>query len=105
MKSSIRNFILNLDTSKVNTNSKRALYRLLIASDEVKDGWTHLSDFDLDDPGHAIRDLRRERFGSFDIICKNGKQINLDNPKSNGHYYRLVQKDLTVQKIKKTFGL
>jgi hypothetical protein len=104
MKSSIRNFILNLDTSKVNTNSKRALYRLLLASDEVKDGWTHLSDFDLDDPGHAIRDLRREKFGAFEIICKKGNEIKMDKPKAGGHYYRLVQKDLTVQKLRKTFG-
>jgi hypothetical protein len=104
MKSSIRNFILNLDINKVNTNTKRALHRLLLASDEVKDGWTHLSDFDLNDPGHAIRDLRRERFGSFEIISKKGRDIKMDRPKSGGHYYRLVQKDLTVQKLKKIFA-
>jgi hypothetical protein len=104
MKSSIRNYIHNLDVGSINTNSKRALYRLLLSSDEVKDGWTHLSDFDLEDPGHAIRDLRREKFGSFDIICKKGNEIKLDKPKGGGHYYRLVQKDLTVQKLRKIFG-
>lgn len=99
MKSSIATFVDTLNPRHFNNNTQKALYKLLTAP---SDGWVRLNDFRIPSVGSRIRDLRKDEFGSFKVLCRSASSLGLKGGRHT-FYYRIAQRSLTLGRIKRVF--
>jgi len=101
MKAAITTFVRKLNTRSFNNNTQKALHRLLTAKG---DGWVSLNDFRIPSVGSRIRDLRKERFGSFDVACRSASSLERKGGRHT-FYYKINQRNLTLGQVKSVFEI
>lgn len=101
MRQEVVNYINGLDKKSFTNNTQKALYTLL-SSLEDNDGWVPLSKFRVNSAGSRIRDLRKNDYGGFNVVCRSASKLDRRGNK-NTFYYKLIQKNVTVTKLKNIF--
>lgn len=101
MRKYISKFVRRLNPRSFSNNRQKALYRLLTAKG---DGWVRLNDFRVPSAGSRIRDLRKNDFGAFDVRCRSAADLGREGG-THTFYYRLAQRNLTLEKIRNVFEI
>jgi len=99
MKSSVIDFLNDLNPRRFTNNTQKALYKLLTSSD----GWVKLSELRVPSPASRIRDLRKEKFGGFEINCRSAAELDKRGDQHT-FYYKINQRNLTVGKVRRVFN-
>ena len=99
MKNSVTMYLETLNPRRFETNTQRALFKLLKSGD-----WVRLNDFRIPSAGARIRDLRKERYGGFEVKCRSAASLER-NGSRHTFYYKLSQRNLTTAKVRRVFEL
>lgn len=103
MKKNVDDFVKNINRRKLTNNTQRVLYSLLTALREGEGGWVPLNKFYVSSAGARLRDLRKGKYGQFDIKCRSASRLERNGTKYT-FYYKLGQRNLTTGQLRKVFG-
>ena len=102
-KKKISNMLSKIRRSDCSNNTQRVALALLKAS--TKDGWVSRANINVPSVTSRIRDLRKERFGSFRIECSTAKELNkkVKSPTDRPTFYRIDPSTVTVSAVQTIF--
>ena len=99
VKNKIQNKIKNIQVRKLKNNTQKVGLRLLSSIDE----WIPRSRLEkIPSATSRIRDLRKEKFGAFNIECKSSDDLNKKVSKRM-FYYRVVANKITNKQLDTLF--
>lgn len=101
MRQSVANYVTGLNSRNFTNNTQRVLYALLKGA-SANEGWVSAKSIRVPSAGSRVRDLRLERFGSFDIQCDTAMRLGRATA-GRSFLYRLVTKNLTVTQLRSVF--
>jgi hypothetical protein len=102
MRQDVRNFVNSLDRKNFTNNNQRVLYNLLVSLEGGDGGWVSLNKFRVNFAGSRVRDLRKAKYGGFDVQCRSASRLERRGGQHT-FYYKLNQRNLSVSKLRKVF--
>jgi len=100
MNTSTMNYVRGLNRRNFTNNTQRALYSLLTT--DSTDGWVSRGSVRVSSTAARIRDLRKEEFGSFDVVCRSASSLGRSGSRST-FFYRLNRGNITLSQLRTVF--
>lgn len=99
--SQIKSVISSISRSQVKNNTQRVALRLLAADGQ----WVPRHKLTRVPSATArIRDLRKERYGSFQVECASSDELSRKTSKKT-YYYRIVPSSVTAEQVRSLFAI
>ena len=101
----IKSFINKVDKRKFHNNLQRVMFSLL----KREGGWLARTTLKVPNVGARLRDLRKDKFGNFNVECKSAKQLKkvkrVHKSKLTAHqtFYRLDLGSVSEDKLNRLF--
>ncbi len=102
MTKTINKIITKIDRKKLHNNTQKVLLTLLNAGGE----WIARTSVRTPSATSRMRDLRKEKFGSFKVECASAADLNKKNRSTKTKqitFYRICPESVTYQKVSKIF--
>lgn len=99
MNTNIVNYITTLNRRTFTNNTQRALYVLLTAS-LTGTGWVSRGSVRVPSAAARMRDLRKEAYGSFDVVCSSAKELGRPTTTT---YYRVNTDKVNLTQLRRVF--
>lgn len=99
MNTSVTNYVSRLNRRNFTNNVQRVLHTLLTAS---SDGWVSRNSFRVSSAAARLRDLRKEEYGSFDVVCKSASALGRRGDR-HSFYYKLNTRNITMSQLRRVF--
>lgn len=94
----VKETMLKISARKLKNNTQRALLALLKANGE----WVSRRSLRIPSVAARLRDLRKEQYGEFEVVCNVTSRRNpFKNKKST--YYRINPRSVTLNRVLKVF--
>ena len=100
MNTNTINYITSLNRRNFTNNTQRALFVLLNAA-LTGTGWVSRGSVRVPSAAARLRDLRKNEYGAFDVICKSS--IELGRVGTRTTYYRVNTTNLTLNQLRTVF--
>jgi hypothetical protein len=98
MIKTVTGFVTKLNRRRFTNNTQRVLHTLLASRGE----WIPRSTFRTPSAGSRLRDLRKDRFGGFNVKCRSAASLGLRGGR-HSFYYQLPRNNVTISKLQKVF--
>lgn len=103
MDRKIVNYVSKLRRQDFTNNVQRVLYTLLTtAMVNGSDGWVSRTAFRVPSAASRVRDLRKEQFGGFDVMCRSASSLGRRGDQHT-FLYKINQRNLTLARVRRVF--
>src|SRR5260221_9645266 len=100
MNTSTMNYVRSLNRRNFTNNTQRALYTLLTT--DSMDGWVSRTAIRISSPAARVRDLRKDSFGNFDVVCRSASSLGRSGSRST-FFYRVNTGNITLSQLRTVF--
>lgn len=98
MNTVVARYVRSLNRRTFTNNVQRVLHTLLIADGE----WVSRTAFRVPSAAARLRDLRKDEYGAFDVVCSSAFELDR-NGSSRTFYYRLNTGNMTLAQVREIF--
>ncbi|HVI39878.1 MAG TPA: hypothetical protein VM577_04390 [Anaerovoracaceae bacterium] len=98
----VRRIVDRIDRRKLRNNTQRVLLALLTSNEE----WVSRTALRVPSVGARLRDLRKERFGGFQVQCHTATELKRQHATRSTNrptFYRLNPRTVTLHRVMKAF--
>jgi hypothetical protein len=99
MNTTIVNYVNSLNRRTFTNNVQRVLHTLLTAGG---DGWVSRNSMRVSSAAARIRDLRKEEFGGFSVVCRSASSLGRKGDRHT-FFYKVDRRNLTLAQVRSVF--